>query len=114
VAAGAVVISSAGAKRERDGYHFTALWAQPVPAAVGTGQAVAIGVDNHQGATAHYRLVVKQGAATLASRKLVLADGARFRLRLRSGPISGSSPVTVDLHRNGAVFRQVYLENAAG
>jgi uncharacterized membrane protein len=113
VAVGAVAISSAGAKRERDRYEFTALWAQPAQRAVGAGQAVAIGVDNHQGATARYRLVVRQGPATLARRKLVLPDGGRFRLRLRSGPISPSAPVTVDLDRGGVVFRHVYLENAA-
>lgn len=112
-AVGAVAISSAGAKRERDSYRFTALWAQPVEPSAGTQQAVAIGVDNHQGATAHYRLVVSQGGATLAERKLVVPDGDRFRLRLRAAPISPSDPVVVALHRGGAVFRQVYLENAA-
>ncbi|MBS1676790.1 MAG: hypothetical protein JST08_05330 [Actinobacteria bacterium] len=112
VACVAVAISSAGAKRERDGYAFTALWAQPVDAVVGSGQAVAIGVDNHQGASARYRLVVRQGGATLAARGLVLANGGRFRLRVRSGAIAPADPVTVDLLRGGAVFRRVYLENA--
>lgn len=113
VAIGAVAISSAGAKRERDGHEFTALWAQPVPRAAGAGQAVAIGVDNHQGAAARYRLLVRQGAVTLAERKLVVPDGGRFRLRVGSGPISPSNPVGVDLYRGGAPFRHVYLENAA-
>jgi len=114
VAVAAVAISSAGAKRERDGYRFTALWVQPAERAVGAGQAVAVGVDNHQGATARYRLVVRQGPATIVKRKLVLPDDGRFRLRLPAAPISPSDPVTVSLHRNGEVFRHVYLENASG
>ncbi|MGH2938056.1 MAG: DUF1616 domain-containing protein [Solirubrobacterales bacterium] len=112
IAVAAVAISSAGAKRERDGYEFTALWAQPAERAAGAGQAVAIGVDNHQGAPARYRLVVRQGASMLVKRKLVLADGGRFRFRLPASAISPADPVTVSLHRNGEVFRHVYLESA--
>lgn len=113
VAVVAVGISSAGAKRERDRYRFTALWAQPAERASGPGAAVAIGVDNHQGATARYRLVVRQGGATIVKRKLVLPAAGRFRLRVPASPISPASPVAVSLHRNGEVFRHVYLENAS-
>jgi uncharacterized membrane protein len=114
IAVAAVAISSAGAKRERDGYEFTALWAQPAERAAGAGAAVAIGVDNHQGATARYRLVVRQGPTAIVRRKLVLPDGGRFRLRVPApAPISSADPLAVSLHRNGEVFRRVYLENAA-
>jgi len=108
----AVAISSAGAKRERDAYEFTALWAQPAERASGVGAAVAIGVDNHQGATARYRLVIKQGGIAIAKRKLELADAGRWRLRVPVEPISPADPVAVSLHRDGAIFRHVYLEDA--
>jgi uncharacterized membrane protein len=107
----AVAISSAGAQRERDGYSFTALWVRPAERAAGTGAAVTVGVDNHQGATARYRLVAEQGGEVLARRKLQLADGARWRLRLPVAPISRLDPVAVALHREGSIYRRVYLEN---
>jgi uncharacterized membrane protein len=113
IAVVAVAISSAGAKRERDGYEFTALWVQPAERATGPGAAVAIGVGNHQGGTARYRLVVKQGATTIVKRRLVLPNGGRFRLRVPAAPISSADPVAVSLHRNGEIFRRVYLENAS-
>jgi uncharacterized membrane protein len=111
VAAAAVVISSNGARRERDSYRFTALWVQPArhPAAIG-GRAVTVGVDNHQGATARYRLVVKQGGGILTRRKLELGDGGRWRLRLAVAPASAADPVTATLRRNGAIYRHVYLD----
>jgi uncharacterized membrane protein len=113
IAIAAVAISSAGAKRERDAYEFTALWAQAVEPASGTGEAVAIGVDNHQGAPSRYRLVARQGGTTIAKRKLALPDAGRFRLRLQVASISPADPVAVSLHRDGAVYRRVFLESAA-
>jgi uncharacterized membrane protein len=113
VAAAAVVISSNGAQRERDSYRFTALWVQPArhPAAT-DGRAVTVGVDNHQGATARYRLVVKQGGGILTRRRLELGDGRRWRLRLAVAPPSAADPVTATLRRNGAIYRHVYLDTA--
>jgi len=113
IAVAAVSISSAGAKRERDGYRFTALWAQPVDRASGAGAAVTIGVDNHQGATARYRLVVAQGGTTIAKRTLQLPDASRWRLRVPVAPIAATDPVSATLHREGEIYRRVYLENGA-
>jgi uncharacterized membrane protein len=110
VAAGAVVISSNGARRERDSYRFTALWVQPARHAATAGGAVTVGVDNHQGAAARYRLVVKQAGGILAQRGLELADGGRWRLRLAVAPVGPADPVTATLSRNGAIYRHVYLE----
>jgi uncharacterized membrane protein len=114
VAAAAVVISSNGARRERDSYRFTALWVQPArhPAAT-DGRAVTVGVDNHQGATARYRLVVKQGGGILTRRRLELGDGRRWRLRLAVAPPSAADPVTATLRRNGAIYRHVYLDTGS-
>jgi uncharacterized membrane protein len=111
IAVVAVAISSAGAKRERDAYRFTALWMQPVERASGPGSAVAIGVDNRQGATARYRLVIRQGRTTLVRRKLVLPAGGRFRLRVPTAPIAPTEPVAAELHRNGELLRRVNLES---
>lgn len=112
VAAVAIAISSAGARREAAAYQFTALWVQPTARATGAGQAVAIGVDNHQGAVERYRLVAKQGKATMTNRQLVLTDAGRYRLRLPVDPISAADPVVVSLERNGEIFRHVYLVSA--
>jgi uncharacterized membrane protein len=109
VAAAAVVISSNGARRERDSYRFTALWVQPAQHAATPG-AVTVGVDNHQGATARYRLVVKQGGGILTQRRLELGDGRRWRLRLAVAPPSATDPVTATLRRNGAIYHHVYLD----
>jgi uncharacterized membrane protein len=108
-AAAAVVISSNGARRERDYYDFTALWVQPAQHSA-TGGAVTVGIDNHQGATARYRLVVKQGSGILAQRRLQLADGGRWRLRLAVAPVGPADAVTATLRRNGAIYRHVYLD----
>jgi uncharacterized membrane protein len=110
VAAAAVVISSNGARREHDSYHFTALWVQPAQHAATPGGAVTVGIDNHQGATARYRLVVKQGSGILMQRRLQLADGGRWRLRLAVAPAGPADPVTATLRRNGAIYRHVYLD----
>jgi len=113
VAAAAVVISSNGASRERDSYRFTALWVQPAQHAAGPGDAVTVGVDNHQGAIARYRLVVKQGSGVLTRRRLELGDGRRWRLRLAVAPPSATDPVTATLRRNGAIYRHVYLDSGS-
>jgi uncharacterized membrane protein len=114
VAAAAVVISSNGARRERDSYRFTALWVQPArQSAAAGGGAVTVGVDNHQGATARYRLVVKQGGGILTRRRLELGDGGRWRLRLAVAPPSAADPVTATLRRNGTIYRHVYLDTGS-
>lgn len=110
IAAVAISISSAGAKRERDGHHFTSLWALPVERLAGVGQAVAVGVDSHQGATARYRLVVAQRGGPTTRRLLQLPSGGRFRLRVPVAPIDATAPVTVTLRRNGGIYRQVRLK----
>jgi uncharacterized membrane protein len=111
IAVAAVAVSSAGAKRERDAYAFTALWAQPAERASGAGPAVTIGVDNHEGATARYRLVVRQGATAIAKRKLQLPDAGRWSLRVPVAPVSPADPITATLRRDGQIYRHVYLEN---
>ncbi|HEX3360066.1 MAG TPA: DUF1616 domain-containing protein [Solirubrobacterales bacterium] len=114
VAAAAVVISSNGARRERDSYRFTALWVQPARQSdAAGGRAVTVGVDNHQGATARYRLVVKQGGGILTRRRLELGDGGRWRLRLAVAPPSAADPVTATLRRDGTIYRHVYLDTGS-
>jgi uncharacterized membrane protein len=111
IAAVAVSISSAGARRELDSHQFTALWARPVERVAGPGQAVAIGVDSHQGETVRYRLLVGQPGVPASRRLLKIPDGGRFRLRVPVAPIGVARPVTVSLLRGDAVFRRVRLES---
>jgi uncharacterized membrane protein len=106
-AAAAVVISSNGARHERDSYRFTALWLQPTRHAATTGGAVTVGIENHQGAAARYRLVVKQGAGSsrgAGSGSLTAGVGACSWPSLRSGRRTRSLRPCVATARSTAMF----------
>jgi uncharacterized membrane protein len=111
LAAWAVSIASAGARRDRVESHFTELWLLPANVAPPGGDAVAIGVENHEGVPVSYLVRITQPGIQIADRTIRLRDGERWRTRLLVRGISSADPVEVTLVREGEVYRRAYLQS---
>jgi hypothetical protein len=92
IAASAVGLSLASAARQA--YPgFTQLWLSTPSRDVRT---VALGVENDQGSTTHYRLVLLRAGHVSATWNLTLSDGQTWR---RTVPVAGGYSVAARLYR---------------
>ena len=104
----AVAVASDGAHEERAKSRFTALSALPRESA--GGQRVAIEVLNREGHRSAYVVRVTGDGGPLSSRRVSLADGARWRRTLPVPQISSLAPLRVELLRGGRPYRPVELQ----
>jgi hypothetical protein len=112
LAAVAIAIASAGAHRQIDESHFSALWLVPQ----GGGQVppneppVLVGVGNQEGRTVDYRLAVRQGGREIGTWKMVLDDGEEWEITLPADALSDTGTLVASLHRFRQTYRRVSIK----
>lgn len=111
LAAWAISIASAGNRKVRVDSRFSELWVLPAKLAPPSGDAVSIGVENHQGVPVSYLIRITQHGIELADRPIRLRNGERWQTRLLVRGISSADPIQVTLLREGEVYRRAYLES---
>jgi hypothetical protein len=92
IAAGAVGLSIASAAKQANP-GFTQLW---LSTSVRNSSVAALGVSNHQGSTARYRLILLRQGHVSATWNLTLSDGQAWQRRI---PVTGGYPVAARLYR---------------
>jgi uncharacterized membrane protein len=112
VVVGAVGIARASAE-EPASRGFTQLWVlRPsvgAEAAVPPDGMVRIGVENHEGSSATYRIMASGGGQSLATwQPVALRDGERWST-LTPLPASGSLHIELYIGGNGSVYRTVHI-----
>jgi hypothetical protein len=92
IAAGAVGLSLASAAKQANP-GFTQLW---LSTSVRNARVAALGVGNHQGSTARYRLLLLRHGQVSATWNLALSDGQTWQ---RMIPVTGGYPIAARLYR---------------
>jgi hypothetical protein len=110
IAAWAISVASAGARKDRVHARFSELWVVPAKAPQPGGDSVSIGVENHQGVPVSYVIQTQHGTL-FTSQPVRLSAGGRWHTRLLPGAISSADPLRVTLLREGAVYRRAYLDS---
>jgi len=108
----AVAIATAGAERQLNASHFTALWLVPQGAlkTPPNGPPVIVGVSNQEGRETGYRLSVRRGSSAVGVWRLRLAAGDEWEATLAASELSGAGPLVARLDRAGEVYRRVAVE----
>lgn len=110
VAGWAIALASKGAHDQLERPHLTSLWMVP-RAPQGSARAVKVGVSNHLGGTAAYRLEVKQGINVLEHWRFRLDQDEQWQATLFPPPAnSGAERLIGHLYRDGKLERSVDLE----
>jgi len=108
----AIAIASAGAHRQIDKSHFSALWLLPQ----GGGQVppneppVLVGIGNQEGKTVDYRLTVHQGGREIGTWKVRLDDGQEWEITLPAEALSDTGTLIASLHRFRQTYRRVSIK----
>jgi hypothetical protein len=108
----AIAIASAGAHRQIDKSHFSALWMVPQ----GGGRVppseppVVVGIGNQEGKTVDYRLAVRQGGREIGTWKMALDDGEEWEITLPAEALSDTGTLVASLHRFRQTYRRVSIK----
>jgi hypothetical protein len=112
ISAVAIAIATAGANRQLNASHFSALWLVPqgAPGFPPNGPPVIVGVSNREGRETGYQLSLRRGTSTLRVWRFRLAAGDEWDATLPASELRGAGPLVARLDRGGTVHRRVALE----
>jgi hypothetical protein len=113
IAGWGIALATDGVHRQLARAHFTSLSLVPGGSSPAS-QGAEVGVLNHEGSAAAYRLTVRQGSRTIGSWRLRLEPDQNWRSPLVPSAISGGAPVVARLDRGGVPYRRASLSIAGG
>lgn len=109
LAAAALAIGSAGEDRQFDSAHFTSLWI--VPKTVGSNaDELTVGVENHEGKSLDYRLLISSGTRLESHRRLTLAPGETWTGNFSAPPSPFIRRIFASLYQGQTLYRRVAFE----
>jgi Protein of unknown function (DUF1616) len=111
----AIAIASAGAHRQIDNSHFSALWLVPQGGArvPPNEPPVLVGIRNQEGKTVDYRLAIRQGGAEIGTWKVALDDREEWEISLPATALSDRGTLVASLHRFRQTYRRVSVKLGA-
>ncbi|HEX3561711.1 MAG TPA: DUF1616 domain-containing protein [Solirubrobacterales bacterium] len=112
----AIAIASAGATRQLDESHFSALWLLPQggPRTPPDNPPVRVGISNHEGKSIEYRLRVSQGTTNVGLWRVRLDEGDEWQTILPASVLLSHKAVVASLSRYGMPYRRAILELGTG
>jgi uncharacterized membrane protein len=111
VAVLALALASASQYRELARAHFSSVWISPPPSTSRPPTRISVGVENHEGTTGAFRLVVTTKGRTIDEWESELESGERFEASVPAAEAEGA--VVAAVYRDGALDRRAKLEYGA-
>jgi hypothetical protein len=108
----AIAIATAGATKQQDESHFSALWL--LPTTPRDNPPVTVGVSNHEGKSIEYRVTVFQGTTNVGAWRVRLDEGDEWQAALPASALLSHEAVVASLFRDGTPYRRVILELGSG